>query len=244
MNLIKLEQLHTEIHEDLLKCGVYTITNAINGKMYVGSTASSFLERWRSHAKSLKKGNHHSSKLQRAVNKYGILNFKFEILDITLKEHATSIERYWFNNLNPVKLGYNVSNSVNGGCLGCKMSSKHRKIIAKVNKNNNHFLNYKHSEKSKTQIKGSTKKFYENDSEYVKDLKEQRRKNVIVLNKTVFNKLNKIPIVQIDLKTNEIIKEWESATDASKVLGILATSITKTCKGKSQQAYGFKWAYK
>ena len=53
----------------------------------------------------------------------------------------------------------------------------------------------------------------------------------------------RIPIVQLDLQGN-FIKEYDSATQASKELNILATSITKCCKGKQQTCSGYKWVYK
>lgn len=92
--------LHSENKEDLKKIGVYTITNTINGKLYVGSTNNSFYERWRTHLKDLKKNKHHSKKLQRSVNKHGLNNFKFEILEVTESEHTISVEKYWLNILN------------------------------------------------------------------------------------------------------------------------------------------------
>lgn len=61
--------------------GVYIITNKVNGKFYVGSGRSIF-SRWLNHASDLKNGNHINYKLQRAYNKYGFENFKFEILEL------------------------------------------------------------------------------------------------------------------------------------------------------------------
>jgi group I intron endonuclease len=239
-----IDNLHNETREDLTKCGVYTITNLVNNKIYVGSTANNFRARWRNHLNSLKKGVHHSSKLQNAFNKYGEKVFKFEILEITSKYDSTSIEKYWINMLNSVKLGYNVSNSTTGGCLGCKMSVKHKLILSIVNKNNNYFGGHSHSDESKKQTSKTLKTFYETDSQKVRVLKEKRRTLMIHLNKNVLNNVNKKPIIQIDINTNEEIKEWASASDVEKEMRFLATFITKVCKGKAKQAYGYKWKYK
>ena len=67
---------------------------------------------------------------------------------------------------------------------------------------------------------------------------------MIHLNKNVLNNVNKKPIIQLDINTNEEIKEWASASDIEKEMRFLATFITKVCKGKSKQAYGYKWKYK
>ncbi|MEQ6355291.1 GIY-YIG nuclease family protein [Lysinibacillus sp. M3] len=49
---------------------------------------------------------------------------------------------------------------------------------------------------------------------------------------------------QIDLETNEIIREFFSATDASKFVGACDCSkIAMVCRGKRKTAYGFKWEY-
>lgn len=61
--------------------GVYIITNKLNGKFYVGSGGSIF-SRWFNHTCHLKNGTHVNSKLQLAYDKYGLENFKFEILEL------------------------------------------------------------------------------------------------------------------------------------------------------------------
>ena len=195
-----------ENKEDLLKIGVYTITNIINGKLYLGSTKVSFKERWRHHIKALKGGKHHSIKLQRAVDKYGLDNFKFEILDICDIEFVTSTEKYWLNLLNSVVMGYNISYSVEGGCLGYKHSVENKKIISESMLNNKHRTGIKHTNEIKHKIKNSTKNFFKSKTEYVKKLKKNRSENLIKLNKSVIAEKNKKPIYQINKETDEIIK--------------------------------------
>ena len=50
------------------------------------------------------------------------------------------------------------------------------------------------------------------------------------------------PILQYT-KECEIIKEWTSAREAERVLGINDSHITECCKGKLKSAYGFVWTY-
>jgi len=241
--MIQLKQLHSETGDDLQLCGVYTIANLITNKIYVGSTSVSFYERWRAHLKDLKRNKHHSKKLQNSVNKYGLINFKFEILEITNPEFSSSTEKYWFDLLNPIKFGYNVSYSTTGGCLGYKLKKEHKLILSKINKGNKRRKGVLHSDETKKQIKESVKKFYEKNTERVNEIKLQRKKMRIKLNKTILKELNKKPIIQIDLYTNEIIRQFPSAKDAATYLNKPATSITRVCKGKSKYAYGFKWEY-
>lgn len=98
------------------KSGVYRITNAINGKFYVGSSIS-IAERWNKHRKSLRRGKHHSKHLQAAWSKYGESAFVFSVLlecapsDVSLHE---SHEIRGSGCLNPV-IGYNCSDMSGGG---------------------------------------------------------------------------------------------------------------------------------
>ena len=65
----------------LKKCEVYKITNKINGKFYIGSSIN-ITDRELRHKSDLSCGTHHSKHLQRAYDKYGKENFKFEILEL------------------------------------------------------------------------------------------------------------------------------------------------------------------
>lgn len=51
-------------------------------------------------------------------------------------------------------------------------------------------------------------------------------------------------VLQIDMKTGAVIKEWDRPATASKELKIDAGSITKALKGELKQAGGYRWRYK
>jgi group I intron endonuclease len=63
---------------------IYTITNTISGKIYVGQ-ARNVRKRWHSHQWHLKKGKHRNNHLQRAWDKYGEEAFIFQVV-INLSE--------------------------------------------------------------------------------------------------------------------------------------------------------------
>ena len=77
-------QIQVENLEDLKKCGIYSITNTINGKQYIGSTAKSFKARYNQHKSKLNVGKHHCKHLQSAYLKYGGQFFIFKIEEIVL----------------------------------------------------------------------------------------------------------------------------------------------------------------
>lgn len=53
-----------------------------------------------------------------------------------------------------------------------------------------------------------------------------------------------MPILQIDLETNQIIAEYPSANEAARKLNIHQGNISECCRGEQKTAYGFKWKYK
>jgi hypothetical protein len=61
--------------------GIYKIVNSIDNKIYIGS-AKCIHNRFTTHKNLLKRGKHFNTHLQSAVNKYGLDNFNFEIVEI------------------------------------------------------------------------------------------------------------------------------------------------------------------
>ena len=51
------------------------------------------------------------------------------------------------------------------------------------------------------------------------------------------------PILQYS-KSGEFIKEWRSASEVERLLGINHSHIIQSCKGKRKSAGGFVWRYK
>lgn len=90
--------------------GIYTITNLVNNKLYVGLTTN-FKERFYDHLNSLRRNCHANLHLQSSWNKYGEDNFCFEILEECETEFLYSKENYWCNMLNvhDNKYGYNIA---------------------------------------------------------------------------------------------------------------------------------------
>jgi len=120
-----------------MKSGIYKITNEINGKFYIGSTKD-LNRRKKDHFRLLKKGVNHSVILQKAVNKYGIDNFKFEILVECSEDLLFTIEQKIVDELKPE---YNIAIqnvSVPTG-LPYKNKSLYKKYAEDRLKNNSNF---------------------------------------------------------------------------------------------------------
>lgn len=72
-------------------CGIYKITNIINGKSYIGLSGDIFL-RWNEHRCHYKTID---SVLYRAMRKYGIENFTFEIIEKCPKQELSKKEKFY-----------------------------------------------------------------------------------------------------------------------------------------------------
>ena len=107
-----------------MKSGIYSITNTVNGKVYVGS-AVNLERRWSEHRFALLGNRHDNMHLQRAWNKYGEIAFAFIVLEIVARKmFLIEREQYWISERNAAgQEGYNMC-PVAGNCLGRKFSAK------------------------------------------------------------------------------------------------------------------------
>lgn len=105
--------------------GIYKITNLINNKVYIGKTNNSE-RRWKDHQRLafLVDNKEYNKILYQAIRKYGLNNFKFEIIEEILDYNISSErEQYWINYYDSYNKGYNETLGEDGGsqkghCLG------------------------------------------------------------------------------------------------------------------------------
>lgn len=99
-------------------CGVYKITNIINGKFYIGSS-NDIENRWYQHKKQLDGEIHSNPHLQSAWKLYGGQNFKFEIVEECSAEARFKREQFYLNQLAPFDdNGYNVVRQISKEYVG------------------------------------------------------------------------------------------------------------------------------
>ena len=227
------------------QCGIYKITNLVNGKIYIGS-AIRIDRRFKSHLSQLRGNYHINSHLQNAFNEYGIDNFKFErIENVKDKNKLLEREQYYLDTLlyaqeyikdkdsRFLELGYNI-NPTAGSNLGVKYSEASKKkmgewirtpeIIEKIRKSNTGQRRSLKTRKLQSKIK---------------------KLNPPIGSKNGWSK----KIYQYNFDTGELIKIWESSNLIYKELGWTKQIICNNCqliKNKNNQIIAFKdfiWSY-
>lgn len=93
--------------------GIYKIENLINGKIYIGQSINLKSRITKHKCNSIKENHRESNKpLYRAIRKYGIDNFSFEIIHkCDYKESLNKLELFYVNQYssNIPKYGYNLN---------------------------------------------------------------------------------------------------------------------------------------
>lgn len=91
-------------------CGIYKITNSVNGKFYIGSSTHVMM-RLSSHRTSLRAKKHQNIHLQRAFNKDGMDAFSFELLEECNEAALLEREQYFIDSMKCLdpSVGYNIA---------------------------------------------------------------------------------------------------------------------------------------
>lgn len=86
---------------------IYLITNTVNDKKYVGQTRQQLNKRWLAH---ITESRIYSDRpLYRAINKYGLDNFKIRILEECNVNVLNEREIWWIDFLDSYRNGYNAT---------------------------------------------------------------------------------------------------------------------------------------
>jgi group I intron endonuclease len=98
---------------------IYKITNLINGKLYIGQTSKTLELRFRQHQVAAFTLNL-KYPLYRAMRKYGIENFKIELVEEVAPEQVNELERFYikqYESFAPLGKGYNATRGGEGNIL-------------------------------------------------------------------------------------------------------------------------------
>ena len=230
--MIKLDKI-TAL--DTYPC-IYLLINRVNGMLYVGQ-ARNLRSRYVGHRK-----RKHGRRLRNAMAEHGFKAFDWYVLErievttdlTTLKARLTEREQHYldlFRSYNEA-IGYNI-------CTAADST-----------------LGYKHTEESKQRIR--EQRAIQTANGWVSPTLGTHRSQAV---KDAVSRANtgkvtqRRPVKQIDKDTGEVIKLWNSATEASRALGIAVTRIASVALKRpkwskpNQRWYldhtagGFKWEY-
>lgn len=212
--------------------GIYKIFNTINGDCYVGSSID-LNKRYRQHILLLKKGKHHSIKLQRAIDKYGIDSFVFVVIETCEEGELKNKEQEYLNIGNK----YNISKSSKSPMLGRKHSEETLKRFKSIDRPKGQDC-YMFGRKWSTELREKILKS-RIGKKRSEDFKTKQRKRAIENNYGDRIKYaSRIKII------DDLGNVYDSLTDAAKSNGISNQTVCDILKGrhsKTRKGRSFKY---
>lgn len=237
---------------------VYRATNKVNGKVYVGITTTALSKRIKGHISS---GNNPKKvyKFQRAIRKYGIDSFAFDIIvECLSKEDLCASEVFYINlyQASSQDNGYNLTSGGEGGTHFSEESKQKLRIS---------HLGRKHAEETKLAISAALigrkvseetrqkqslakkgKHGGENAPMYGKhhseETKQRMSKSHTGLKRSPENTTRKA-VQQLD-KEGNILESFSSLKEASLKCSVSISGISSACSGRIKTCGGFIWRFK
>lgn len=224
-------------------CGIYKITNKINGHFYIGQSID-IMARFRSHHFSAQhlKDKDHKTPIHLAINKYGWDNFDKEILERCSREQLNSREQYWIETLGATKNGnYNI---LLGGQDRIAFDEKPVELYDLDG-------NYVRTIQSATKVaeelgvhRGFVYQVLHQQRPTCKNYQMKYVENTDVkIEKFISRQGGCVLVNQIHPATNEIIATYPSIAEAARATGADSSTITKVCKNKLKTTKGYIWKY-
>ena len=102
-------QLCTRVLKDKTIIGIYKITNLVTKQSYIGQSVD-VASRWKQHIKcGLGIDASHTNMLYNSMQKYGVWNFAFELIEQCSKEQLNEREKFYISLYQTDKFGYNMT---------------------------------------------------------------------------------------------------------------------------------------
>lgn len=242
---------------------IYKIVNQINQKIYVGKTTEKRpTDRYSQHrylARHLDQDTSNSY-IHKAMAKYGLENFKFEIIEKVDDSILNEKECYWIATLNTyIPNGYNLTKGGEGTVGFSRPQSqeeREQKSLSMIKFFEEHPERREQlseqtkelwkNEEYRKKVTESNKKFYqehpdmfkgENNPMYGKKHTDEARAKIAEAAKKKKN-----AIAQLDKDTLEIIQVYDGVKDAEKALGVSHGWISKAARA-DKVAYGYRWKF-
>jgi len=253
------------MNQNSKKCGIYMVKCKINNKIYIGQSID-IGRRWDQHKYG--KGN---IILRNAIQKYGLDNFEFSILEEVITENKPKEviteelykkEQLWFDKLKPYENGYNINKVAKPNETNFTRDEDFGKKISRIKIENNHtgkpIIQYS--------LDGEFIKEWPSSTSVQRELGFNARNIGGCANKQTFTSngyiwrfkidpltnddlskvKNKRPrtkkVYQYDLQDN-LLNVYDSVKEASEKTGLYYNCISECCRGNIHQYHGYKWLY-
>lgn len=229
-------------------CGIYKITNLINGKIYIGQSTD-IKKRWLKH-----KYAKDNFVIHKALRRYGIKNFSFDIIEQCKQEDLDRKEQFYIEYYNSlIPNGYNmIAGGSNGAGLNkakpvnqYDMTGKYITTYSSITeaelKTGINNSNISSCCRGKRQYTGNYQwRYLDNSSLPLKNyIQLQQEKEERKLKK---EQKKKRIIIQLDINNN-IVGKFKTCTEAAKATKIHLGNINACCNGKRTSAGGYYWKY-
>ena len=208
---------------------IYQITNQINGKIYIGKTEFSIEKRFKEHCDDAYRESKEKRPLYAAMRKYGIENFRIELLEET--DSPEEREMYWIEQKQSFKNGYNATMGGDG-----KKYIDYDLVVETYKQLSN---------------KEAVAKILGIHSKTVKYILEIKNIPTVDSNDIMINQYGKI-VNMYDL-SHKYIQSFSTLHDAARYminnhltnckLSTIITHISEVCRGKRKTAAGFIWEF-
>lgn len=215
-------------------CGIYKITNNVNGKVYIGQSINIEV-RWKDHINTLNKNRSHSVLLQRAWNKYGQENFSFEILELCSEDMLDDVEIKYIEFYDACRNGYNIESG--GNKNKCMSESTKQKLREKAKERlsdptKNPMYDKHHTVETKEKISASNKG-------RILSAEVKKKLSDVRMGHPGYNK-NLTPVYCIELD-----RIFICASEAAKILCIDGTNILPCCRHDygRKTCGGYHWEF-
>lgn len=235
---------------------VYMHINKINGKVYIGITATSLTDRFRNG-----NGYNHNAHFKSAIKKYGWENFEHKLISDNLTyEQACDLEQSLIalhDSTNREK-GYNVSMGGEMGMLGYHHTEESKKKMSDNHWSKRHRSALLGTKLPEYRVEQLRERKGELASWYGRHHAEESKRKISEANsgdkaywhnhkmtdehKRHVAEGHYKPVLQI--LNGTVIAEFNSAKEAEEKTGIARCNISRCCCGKRKTVGGYEWKHK
>jgi len=237
--------------------GIYKITNEINGKVYIGQSVD-INKRKREHLNNYKREENKHYALYKAINKYGVNNFKFEVVCECSIEELNDLEVKYINLYNSYKNnGYNMTlggggvrglkpwlgrkhtqetkNKIRESRMGKKFSNETIEKLRIINKGNKRRLGKSHREETIEKLSRLNRG--ENNAMFGKSHSQETKEKISAAKKGKGNSRSRKIICLNDMKI------FNSMIETANYYNVRLDSLSDVCRGKYMKTKGYRFMY-